>query len=241
LNSTPNATKLSGCITPQGCLLQIQSLLGDIAMSIEPSSELLSGESRGDRLPPSGQPTRSSLDWDGENLATESRRKRLGQDGVTYPIGFIQVTSNQSNGHAVGGLLVADNTGIPLEFVVTTAVRPSRAQQILYGNRLRSFIAVNLCAVQLLASVKTRPSVIFVRDEWMLALHSHTEIPVLALKRSEELGSLAGRPTVIAPQSHPEYADIIDLTSLDADMIDAFDRIEKCREVLAARSEDYKI
>lgn len=34
------------------------------------------------------------------------------------------------------------------------------------------------------------------------------------------------------PDKHPEYADVLDLTSLDADMVDAFERIEACRKAL---------
>lgn len=47
------------------------------------------------------------------------------------------VTFDANTGNAVGGMLVTDNTGIPLEFLITSAVRPTRAQQILYGNRLK--------------------------------------------------------------------------------------------------------
>lgn len=167
--------------------------------------------------------------------------KRLGENGLTYPIGFVSVAANSANGNAVGGMLVADNTGIPLEFVITTAVRPTAAQQILYGKRLKSYVAVNLCGKELLSSVKTKPAVIFVRDETLLTLHEFTEIPVLLIRRNEELGSAAGRPTVVPPKAHPKYAQMIDLTSLDADMLDAFDRIEKCREVLAKNKEEYRI
>ena len=138
-------------------------------------------------------------------------------------------------------MLVTDNTGIPLEFLITSAVRPTRAQQILYGKRLNSFIANNLCGVQLLNDIKTIPKVVFVQDEYMLGLAAHTSIPVLVLRQTEQLGTVSLRPTVIPPRDKPEYADVVDLSSLDADMIDAFERIEKCREVLAARNDEYKL
>lgn len=173
--------------------------------------------------------------------ALSRNAQKLGADGLTYPIGFLHVTFNSSNGNAVGGMLVTDNTGIPLEFLITTAVRPTRAQQILYGKRLNSFIAINLCGVQLLNDIKTKPKVVFVQDEYMLGLVTHTSIPVLVLRQTEQLGTTSPRPTVVPPRERPEYADVVDLTSLDADMIDAFDRIEKCREVLASRNEEYKL
>lgn len=131
-------------------------------------------------------------DFDGARNLPTGQVRRLGSDGLTYPLGFILVSTNPANGHSVGGMLVADNTGVPLEFMVTTAVRPTRAQQILYGNRLRSFVAVNLCAKELIEQIKTKPSVIFVQEGWMLSLSEHTSIPVLQILRSEQLGTAAG-------------------------------------------------
>jgi hypothetical protein len=167
--------------------------------------------------------------------------QKLGSDGLTYPVAFIQITFDATTGNTVGGMLVTDNTGIPLEFLITSAVRPTRAQHILYGKRLKSFVAINLCATQLVNDIKTTPKVVFVHDDFMLGLSAHTSLPVLMLQQTEQLGTLAPRPTVIPPRNKPEYAELIDLTSLNADMIDAFDRIEKCREVLAARNDEYKI
>lgn len=172
---------------------------------------------------------------------TQRNGQKLGADGLTYPVAFIQVTFDANTGNAVGGMLVTDNTGIPLEFLITSAVRPTRAQQILYGNRLKSYIAINLCGTQLLNDIKTKPKAVFVHDEFMLGVSAHTSIPVLMLQQTEQLGSVAVQPTVIPPRNKPEYADVIDLSSLNADMIDAFNRIEKCREVLAARNDEYKI
>jgi hypothetical protein len=175
------------------------------------------------------------------NESVQRNAKKLGADGLTYPVGFLQVTFDENTGNAVGGFLVTDNTGIPLEFLITSAVRPTRAQQILYGNRLKSYIAINLCGNQLLNDIKTKPKAIFVSEEFMLGLSAHTPLPVLMLQQTEQLGRVATMPTLIPPRNKPEYADVIDLTSLNADMIDAFNRIEKCREVLAARNDEYKI
>ena len=146
-----------------------------------------------------------------------------------------------ANGTGLGGMLITDNTGIPLEFVVTTAVKTTAAQRILYGKRLRSYIAINLCAKQLLQNVKTKPKVLFVQNDWLLGIHEHTEVPVLQLIPTEQLDGPVGRPTVMPPAKHPEYADVLDLTSLDADMVDAFERIEACRKALSAKNPEYNI
>ena len=184
------------------------------------------------------EPTEQSLS--GESIPS-GMSVRLGSDGMTYPIGFIQIAFNHTNGNAVGGMLVTDNTGIPLEFMITSAVRPTRPQRILYGERLKSYVAVDLCAKELITHIKTAPKVIFVRDAYLLDAVKLTSIPLLMLQRVEALGANAPKPTVVAPPGKSAYEKVVDLSSLHTDMVDAFDRIEKCREVLAEAKEEYRI
>ncbi len=161
---------------------------------------------------------------------------RLGGDHQTYTMGFIGIESNLKTGDTIGGFLVTDNTGVPVEFLLTKAVRPTPAQKILYGKRLESYLSVDLCASKLIEDVKTRPGVIFVEHEVMLVLHRFTEIPILWLQ-----SGTGARPVLTPPVQHPEYADVIDLMSLDADMLDAFRRIEECRVTLANDDPDFAI
>lgn len=173
--------------------------------------------------------------------AKQAGTNRLGQDGSTYVIGFFHASHNPANGCTVGGLLLTDNTGLPLEFRITSVVKPTRSQQILYGNRLKTYAAINLCAVQLLSTIENQPRAIFVRETEMLPLYKLTNIPVLRLYLVENLGASDSQPSIEAPKERPEYCDLIDLTSLASDMLDVFDRIEKCRELLASQREDYRI
>lgn len=166
---------------------------------------------------------------------------RLGSDGQTYTIGFIGIESDPKTSNTIGGFLITDNTGVPVEFLLTKTVRPTPAQRILYGKRLQSYLSVDLCARQLVDDVKTRPGVIFVESELMLALHRFTDIPVLWLQTPTELGQTSSRPSVTPPPQRPEYAEVIDLMSLDSDMIDAFRRIEQCRTTLANENPDFVI
>ena len=173
--------------------------------------------------------------------ASNPREFPLGSDGLTYPIGFIEVSSNADNGNAVGGMLVTDNSGIPLEFMITTAVKPSRAQRALYGDRLRSFVSVELCAKELLLNIRTQPHVMFIRDPVLWGIMRNTSTPILLLERSEPLGSKQQRPVVSAPPGKPEFEMVIEPSSLHMDMMEVFDRIEKCRQLLATEKPEYRI
>ncbi|MCA9043520.1 MAG: hypothetical protein KDA69_04320, partial [Planctomycetaceae bacterium] len=56
-------------------------------------------------------------------------------DGDQLNLGFLQVTLTPSG--YVGGLLVTNRQGRPLEFQCTTPVQPNRTQEILYGPTLK--------------------------------------------------------------------------------------------------------
>ena len=63
---------------------------------------------------------------------------------ATTPVnlGFLTVL-NEGNSF-VGGYLVTNNWGRPLEFRLSTAVQPNRVQQVLYAATLRPYICADL-------------------------------------------------------------------------------------------------
>ena len=140
-----------------------------------------------------------------DSFANLGRTRRLGEDGVTYPIGFIHMSFQPRSGDMAAACWSRTIPGVPLEFRITTAVRPTVAQRILYGNRLKSYVAINLCATQLVQSVEQKPRVIFVREDWMLGLANIIEIPALMLRRSESLGTVEAKPTIVPPHNRPHY------------------------------------
>lgn len=83
-------------------------------------------------------------------------------------------------GH-VGGLLVTNHTGRPLEFQCTTPVKPDRTQEILYGQALRPWLLGELIGGTLLNRVSIKPDLVVVCNEEMLELRNHTDTPVACL------------------------------------------------------------
>ena len=59
--------------------------------------------------------------------------------GSETGIGFVTVVKSEELGY-VGGLLVVNPLGRPLEFHATAPVKPSRAHEILYGATLEPFL-----------------------------------------------------------------------------------------------------
>ncbi len=80
-------------------------------------------------------------------------------------------------GH-IGGLLITNQNGRPLEFQCTTPVRPNRTQEILFGDTLRPWLLGELIGSTLLDRVAIKPSVIITSDPCLLELRNHTTVPV---------------------------------------------------------------
>lgn len=92
-------------------------------------------------------------------------------------MGFLEAMEVEGRGF-VGGLLVTNQVGRPLEFQCTTPVKPNRTQEILYGQTLRSWILGELIAGTLLDRVAIKPDLIITSDPHILELRNHTSVPV---------------------------------------------------------------
>ena len=95
----------------------------------------------------------------------------------TFHLGFLRIVEIPGSG-AVGGLLVTNRLGRPLEFQCTTPVKPNRTQEILYGPTLRPFVFSELIGKTLWDRLQVKPQILLV-DQWeLLDLRLHVPIPV---------------------------------------------------------------
>lgn len=74
-------------------------------------------------------------------------------------IGFLTIVSDPGLGY-VGGYLITNRTGRPLEFHCTAPVRPTRAQEILYGPSLEPYLCGELIGQALLSKASTSPALV---------------------------------------------------------------------------------
>ena len=160
-------------------------------------------------------------------------------------LGFFQVAQTEQG--YVGGFLVTNHLGRPLEFQCTTPVRPNRTQEILYGPTLEPFVYTELIGKTLLTRLGVKPNLIVIRQPMLLDLRSEWELPVTLLLSPEdeksdlpdELRIQLGRQPARLHADHPDDRDRI--TSLlgripgDADMLEPLDRVkEALQETLKA-------
>jgi hypothetical protein len=82
----------------------------------------------------------------------------------------------------LGGILVVDEFGLPLEFRHTVAMRPSRLQSTLYGDALDRYLRAAVITTRLLDDLERSPSVVLVTDP-QLAIGGD-ELPVAHMEAS---------------------------------------------------------
>jgi len=98
-------------------------------------------------------------------------------------LGFLSVVQEASGW--LGGYLVTNGWGRPLEFRLTTAVQPNRVQSALYGPTLHEYLFAELIGKTLVEKTATKPLLIVADSPALLPLRSRIEIPVVAIRNSE--------------------------------------------------------
>src|SRR5947209_19997269 len=74
-------------------------------------------------------------------------------DAVPPHLGFLTVL--QDGGGFLGGYLVTNLWGRPLEFRLSSAVQPNKVQQILYGPTLRTYLSADVIGKTLVEKVNS--------------------------------------------------------------------------------------
>ena len=101
---------------------------------------------------------------------------------VSTPITLGFLTALQEPSGWLGGYLVTNSWGRPLEFRLTTAVQPNRVQTALYGPTLTEYVLADLIGKTLVEKTASKPDLIVTDVPAALALRSRLEIPVIGVK-----------------------------------------------------------
>jgi hypothetical protein len=110
-------------------------------------------------------------------------------------LGFLAVLQEPTGW--LGGYLVTNGWGRPLEFRLTTAVQPNRVQTALYGPTLVEYLQADVIGKTLIEKTGTKPDLIVTDSPPALALRARIEIPVIAV--STQTGTLENG----VPLAHP--------------------------------------
>ena len=84
----------------------------------------------------------------------------------------------------LGGYLVTNGWGRPIEFRLTTAVQPNRVQTALYGPTLNEYLIADLIGKTLVEKTATKADLIVSDTAAALPLRSRIVMPVVSLRSS---------------------------------------------------------
>jgi hypothetical protein len=96
--------------------------------------------------------------------------------------GYLSALESAEHGF-FGGYLLISRSGRPLEFHCTAPVRPTRAQQILYGPTLQSYLLGEQIGGTLVREATISPGIILTDQPAVLALRSQIELPMVYVVR----------------------------------------------------------
>lgn len=89
------------------------------------------------------------------------------------------------DGSVRGGVLVTDIESRPYEFRVTSPIKPTKLQTMLYGKSLIDYMYGELICLPLLQAVKETITLAICRDEHLLVARPNLAIPLVVVRRSE--------------------------------------------------------
>ncbi len=122
---------------------------------------------------------------------------------LSNALGFITVVEHAEHG-IFGGYLLLNQLGRPLEFHCTAPLKPSRAQQILYGPTLKPYLYGEQIAQALISAASCVPVVLCTDQLDVLAVRPLKDIPIaLWLPREECLPASGANDK--APDSHIRF------------------------------------
>ena len=149
-------------------------------------------------------------------------------------LGFLSVLSE---GPAyLGGYLVTNAWGRPLEFRVTSAVQPNRVQQILYAGTLDEFLAGELIGKSLVEKAASTAQLVCTDGRNALSLRHKIDTPVAFV--GDDVDGLAvvrpaanGRPAVaLLPAfaaDEPRVRELLGLLDGHFDLTEPFGRVRE--------------
>ena len=159
-------------------------------------------------------------------------------------LGFLTVLRD-ANGY-LGGYLVVNGWGRPLEFRLTSAVQPNRVQQILYGDTLGPYVCADLIGKTLVDKAGIPVRLVVTDREEVLDLRLKLDVPVAWLAPPDADGAaVEARPAAPgrgAVHCHPRFdADGATVRGLLEQLDAAFDLAEPFQRIREAIGEARKM
>ncbi|MEJ5256665.1 MAG: hypothetical protein WHS64_00265 [Fervidobacterium sp.] len=160
-------------------------------------------------------------------------------------IGYLSVKS--IDGKYLGGILIVNDYGIPVEFKYSEPIVPTRLQQIIYGNSLEYYLNTEIISKGLIQKLENRPELLLVEDPMLLFdknIVMVTLLPQMVNEKTEGNEAVVNVNNKSIRITFPEnikventlVQKVVEL-SQKFDIFEPFDRIEKALEYVCESQE----
>lgn len=157
-------------------------------------------------------------------------------------LGFLTAINSEIHG-LMGGYLVLNTAGRPLEFHCTTPIKTSRAQQILYGRTLEPFLYGEQIGATLVHKSEQSPLALFVDQAALLAVRDHIDLPTaLVVSQPGELNvqvrdgwtewTIADNRLAVSARRQGDQSLITQRLASLSEVIDLSEPFERIREAI---------
>ena len=143
-------------------------------------------------------------------------------------LGFLTVLKEEEK--YLGGYLVTNNWGRPLEFRLSSAVQPNPVQEILYADTLMPYIYGELIGKTLVEKTSLTPELIITEEEEVLDLRRHLPIPVVWLAPLDAQVDSSAR--IIAQEAEEGQRVIYTSREFLEDLPDIQEQLARLKDVL---------
>ncbi|MCP5048779.1 MAG: hypothetical protein GY940_16530 [bacterium] len=91
-------------------------------------------------------------------------------------------SSQKNDDQYIGGIMVTDQSAVPVEFKYTEPIKPTRIHKIIFGKVLEKYIGEEVIKKNLFKEIKNTPSVFFVTELELLGEDPVSQVPMVALQ-----------------------------------------------------------
>lgn len=89
-------------------------------------------------------------------------------------IGYLSVLKIEDK--HIGGMLVVNDLGIPVEFKYSEPITPTKLQEIIYGSSLEYYLHTEIIARGLIQKLENRPELILTQDSSLCLTRTSSQL-----------------------------------------------------------------
>jgi hypothetical protein len=109
-----------------------------------------------------------------------------------------------SDGSIRGGILTTDIETRPYEFRITSAIKPTQLQQMLYGTSLKDYVYGELICAPLIKATKEKISFVLAKERYIMDVRPLVAVPIVLVLYNDRYAGDGVKP--ITFQAHKNFS-----------------------------------